>query len=332
MMAGARPGASEADTAESGLKKAAIGVDVGGTKIACGLVDMRGGLVATSRRELASGSAGEPARQIASMAAALMREGSRLGFTTVACGVAVPAAIDRAAGRVIWAPNIQGWENYPLAEVIRAELRVPVYLDHDGPAAVLGEQWAGAARGARDAVYLIVGTGVGAGLILDGRVHRGAHGFAGGIGWFGLEAAAVGNSMYRGKGFLETMAAGPSLARRYAETIGEAPAALAAEDVFAAAGRGDERAVRILREACQYLGLAVANLVSLLNPEIVILGGGIGRNLGPYLPDILEIVRRTAQPQAAAEARLVTAVLGEEAGILGAAREAFAASGVEIHP
>ena len=315
------------------MEDAAIGIDVGGTKIACGLVN-RCGVVLRGLREEIENRGGDglgPAEQIAAAIRSLSADASRQGYKVSACGVAVPAVLERESGRVIWAPNIPGWRDFPLGGMLGARTGLGICLDHDGPAAILGEQWVGAARGAADAVLLIVGTGIGAGYILGGRVQRGARGAAGGVGWWCLEAGAAGEASYRDRGFLETVAAGAGIARAYRRQAGlDDDAGTTAREVFALAAGGDEIARRVLARTCRYLGLAVANLVSALGPEVVVLGGGVGRNLGPYLDRIAEVVGTTAQPQAAAGARLVTAALGDEAGVIGAARFALEELGVAV--
>lgn len=320
----------------------AIGVDVGGTKVACGLVDLKGRVLARNRKaiDISDGDGRCPAEQIAGMIRELADIARVTGNPVVACGIAVPAVVDREAGKVVWAPNIPGWRDFPLGEFLRSKTEIPVCLDHDGPAAVAGEQWVGAARGLSHVVLIIIGTGIGAGLILGGRVYRGSQGIAGGIGWSCLESDAIEAPLYRGKGFLETVAAGPGIAREVRDEIlrgrtslaleisGGDPGAITTEAVLAAAARGDEVAREVLARAVRYIGMATANLVSTFNPEIVVLGGGVGGHLGPYIDDIKHVVEVTAQPQAGAVVRVVTAELGDDAGVIGAAKIAFEESGV----
>lgn len=335
-------GSRLADASGCTASTTAIGVDVGGTKVACGLVDLKGRVLVRNRKaiDLSHGDGKRPAEQIAGMIREIADIAHVAGNPVVTCGVAVPAVVDRQAGKVVWAPNIPGWWDFPLGEFLRSRTGIPVYLDHDGPAAVTGEQWVGAARGLSHVVFIIIGTGIGAGLILGGRVYRGSQGIAGGIGWSCLERDAIDAPLYRGKGFLETVASGPGIAREVREEIlrgktslalemsGGNPGAITAEEVFAAAARGDDVAREVLARAVRYIGMAAANLVSAFNPEIVVLGGGVGRHLGPYLDDIKHVVEVTAQPQAGAVVRVVTAELGDDAGVMGAAKIAFEECGV----
>ena len=302
------------------------GVDVGGTKVAVGLTDLDGRIVA-SRRAMTAGQSGDA---IIQRAVQLLRDAIKQAATTgeqiAAIGVSVPAVVDHTRGVVVWAPNIPGWQQEvavaaPVAEAIRA----PVTLCYDGHAWVTGEWWCGAARGARDVVLVAVGTGIGGGMILDGRLHRGRVGVAGAVGWWtsfggaGLEPAPL----QEGHGWLESLASGPAIARAAGTTT--------AEEALAAARRGEPRAQVAVARAAEVLGAAAANLVSLVDPEVVVFAGGViagGADL--LLPRIREIVAREAQPQVARGVCIVPAELGEDAAWLGAARLAVVEGHKEV--
>ncbi len=336
-MSGSRSDDVDAPGSSAPAPAVAIGVDVGGTKVACGLVDAGGRVLVGEREPIDAGGLDgrRPAEQIAGMIQRLANTARAMGREVAACGVAVPAVVDRKTGRVVWAPNIPGWRDLPLKELLQARTGMRVHVEHDGLAAVAGEQWVGAARGLSHVALVIVGTGIGAGFVLDGRVYRGAGGIAGAVGWSCLESDAVDAPRYRGKGFLETVAAGPGIAREAqsevssgrrslaVEMAGGDVSAITAEVVFRAADRGDEVARDVLARAVRYLGMAASALVSILNPEIVVFGGGVGRQLGPYLDDIRHVIDATAQPEAGAAVRVATAELGDEAGVIGAARIAL---------
>ena len=283
------------------------GVDVGGTKILAGLADGEG-------RVLATASAPTPqttAEEVAARIAALVQEVCANADAPAALGVAVPAVTDAAQRRVLWAPNLVGWQQETsVAETLEGLLGLPTSLHYDGHAWVTGEWWCGAARGADEVVLLAVGTGIGGGVISGGRLHRGRVGVAGAVGWWamGWSEPEEGGAPPR----LEDLASGPALA--------EAAGARNAVAAFAAARRGEMRAVLAVESAARALGIAVANLVSLLDPEVVVLAGGVitgGADL--LLPPIESIVRAEAQPQVAAQVRLVPAACGEDGGWLGAA-------------
>ncbi len=284
-----------------------LAVDLGGTKVAMAVVDAAGRILARRKVPVEKASVTATADQVHALAEELLAD-----RRAAATGVAVPGIYSPAAGTA-WAPNLWGRHEVPLAELLEARLPKPVVIDSDRSAYVLGEQWVGAARGLRNVVFLALGTGIGAGIIAEGRLYRGAAGIAGAVGWFALSPAW--KEIYGQLGCFEAEAAGPALARR----VGAA----SAEVVAARARAGDPAALSAIEETAGWIAMGVANIVSLLNPEIVVLGGGL-MQAGDLL---LETVRRRfldwAQPLAARQVRLETTALGEDAGILGAARLAF---------
>jgi glucokinase len=184
-------------------------------------------------------------------------------------------------------------------------------VESDRNASVLGEAWAGAARGARDAIYLIVGTGIGAGIISGGELVRGAAELSGCAGW--LVAMDCDGRMRP----LEELSAGPAIGRAGAKALGAREAS--AQQVFELAATGNTAAQAVIENAAQNLGIAVANLISLFNPEVVVLGGGVG-TAGPALLDPLRATAlRWAQPLAAKSVRIEASTLGANAPLLGAA-------------
>jgi glucokinase len=177
----------------------------------------------------------------------------------------------------------------------------------------MGEWWRGAARGARNAALVAVGTGIGGGLVIGGRLHEGRVGVAGALGWWVTEWSEAGSGRRSEAGSLEAIASGPAIAGAAGRE-----SALAA---FEAARRGDRRSQTAVGNAAQALGWATANLVSLVDPDIVVLAGGViagGADL--LLPRVREIVRSEAQPQIAHDVPVVAAELGEEAAWLGAGK------------
>ena len=253
-----------------------------------------------------------------------------------AVGVAVPG-IYRAERGTVWAPNIPGWDDYPLraglCQALGADTRV--VIDSDRAAYILGETWRGAARGARDAIYLAVGTGLGAGILVDGCVLRGHADIGGAIGWLALDRPF--REPYAGCGCFESHASGPGLTSVAQALIEESPAysgelrRLGASDLstahlFDAYDRGDDIARRTLDEAIEFWGMAAANLVSLFNPETIIFGGGVFGPAARFLDRIQAEARRWAQPISMQQVRFVASTLGGDAGLYGAARLALGAT------
>jgi glucokinase len=242
-----------------------------------------------------------------------MAERARAPGPVDGVGVSVAAAVDPVKGTVHYAPNIPAWRDFPLGRLLGAALDLPVAVGFDGHLAALGEHWVGAGRGTRNMVLLVIGTGIGAGLILDGALYRGSDNLAGAAGWMVVDPATVELDPSRSKGNLESISSGSALARAACRT---------AEEALAAAQAGDEGAAKAVDRAATSLGFAVAGIVSLLNPELVVLGGGLG-STGAFLERVRQIVSGTAQPTSSRSVRIETALLGPHAGLIGAARALF---------
>lgn len=306
-----------------------IGIDLGGTKVAAALFSASGEILARDDAQLA-GRDGSAVGALVTGAALRLLDASSDAVTAV--GVAVPG-IFRSGSGTVWAPNIPGWDDYPLAEELAGALGgdVPVRIDSDRACGILGESWRGAAQGCRDAVFLVVGTGIGAGILVDGRVLRGHGDIAGAIGWLALSRPY--QPAYVGVGCFEHHASGTGLATvarqrlsaeaGYAGSLRGLNAALAAPHVFAAYEAGDAVATSVLDDAVAYWGMAVANLVSLLNPEIILFGGGVFGPAARFLDRIRAEAARWAQPIAMTQVRLALAALGSEAVLYGAGRLAL---------
>ncbi|MFB3879706.1 MAG: ROK family protein [Armatimonadota bacterium] len=298
----------------AGPRQLIAGVDVGGTKIAAGLSTREGKVIASDRVPTPQAAGHAVLTAIIELLRRLCAEAKADSGDLAAIGVSVPAVTDQARGAVLWAPNIPGWDREtlvagPISEAIGAHTS----LHYDGHAWVAGEWWLGAARGARDVALLAVGTGIGGGLILDGKLHRGRVGVAGAVGWWVPDYTQAGQQRRHREGLLESIASGPAIARAAGQPT--------AEEAFAAARQGDPTARRAIADAASALGAAVASLVSLLDPEVVVLAGGVITGGGDLiLPRVQEIVANEAQPQAAPGVRIVPAALGENAAWLGAAR------------
>ncbi len=295
----------------------ALAVDVGGTKVAVAAV-RRDGTVLRKLSQLTDPRGVQHViEQIVAMSGGLLD-----GEAPVAAGVSVPAVLEHETDLVLWAPNLPGWEDADVKAMLGERLGVPTALEYDGHAAVLGEWWAGKGRGCDSVASIVIGTGIGAGFIADGRLWRGRDRLAGAVGWFPITTP---------DGIVpwETAASGPAIARRARQMIDAGvPTALSgdgltARQVFEAARVGDDLACRVIEEAALYIGLGVAAVISFANPQIMILGGSIGQNAEPILPRIRQIAMEQAQPYAARDLPIVCTKLGEEAGLLGAAYSAF---------
>jgi glucokinase len=364
----------------------ALGLDLGGTKIAAGVVNSRGRLFSNVRFAT-------PAQGVRKDLAALFDaahaavSAAKIPWARIrTIGVGVPGAFDPRA-ETVWAPNLPGWKKVRLRHLLEAALRRPVYVESDRNVQALAEAWLGlgAQRQVRNLVFLTVGTGIGAGLISEGKLISGAHGVSGAAGWMVIDRSW--EPEYGRMGCFEALGAGPAVARlgkkaweqdptslmgalaqrggagfQIQDSKFQKPAArmmprtkdlraprrnspivvqglalhrggavakagsagnITAEVVAAAARRGDKAARRVVEEVGANLGLGVANIVSLLNPEVVVLGGGLAGMGTLLLAPLRKALRQWGQPLARRQVRIVISRLGEEAGILGAARYAL---------
>jgi glucokinase len=291
---------------------AVLAVDLGGTKASFAVIDVDGAVRARTKRPSHEGSVALSYDALAASAADTVRAAGLQWKDVCAAGVVVPGIYNPATGRA-WAPNLWGRDEVALGDELRRHLPVPVVIDSDRSGYVLGEAWRGAARGATDVVFLAVGTGIGAGILSHGRLVRGSGGIAGAVGWFALDPRW--REDYGRMGGFEAEAAGPALARRLG--------AASAEDVAAAARRGDPAARRAVDETVEWLAMGIANLISALNPQVVVLGGGLMQASDLFLEPVRHAVRRWAQPLAVDQCRIEITELGEDAALFGAARLAF---------
>ena len=304
-------------------------IDLGGTKLRAIVANLEGDVRGEEIRP--SGADEGPERVIARMIETLEAAASAAHVAVSqlrAVGVASPGALDLAHGLVFEAPQLPGWDGVPLVEIMSERLGVPVLLENDANGAALGENRFGAGRGTRFMVYLTISTGVGGGIIIDGKVYHGATGAAGELGhmvvWFNGPRCLCGE-----RGCLEAIASGTGLAWRAQELVdrGEAPGLarikrergeLDADEIANAARAGDEDARRLFDEAGLYLGVALANYVNIFNPEMIVLGGGVATGAGDLFLDHAErIMRQLARKEPLKYVRLERATLGDRSGPLG---------------
>lgn len=305
--------------------------DLGGTKCAAAIVDRNGRIADRRVAPVDLSSASAPVAQILKFANELSSQRTPSAVFASAA-VAVPGLARKDA--TVWAPNLPGWKRMPLASRLQRSLRIPVVVESDRNAAVLGESWQGAAKGKSDVIVLIIGTGIGAGILSGGRLVRGAHELAGCAGW--LTVSGNHGRRVAQLGELESLCAGPAISRAAQESLRKGRksilskldrARITAHHVADAARREDRLAVQIFTRAGTFLGYAVANLVSLFNPEIVVIAGGMARAADLYLDSVRHIVSLRAQPLAAQKTKVVVSKLGESVNLLGCASLAWQAVG-----
>ncbi|SNS33363.1 ROK family protein (putative glucokinase) [Geodermatophilus saharensis] len=306
------------------------GVDIGATGMTVGLADLSGSVLAASREavDVADGPdvvLGRVERLVEDLLARLPAPPPLWGI-----GVGVPGPVEFATSRPVAPPIMPGWDGYPVRERLAGRFAAPVWVDNDVNVLALGEVRANpAAAEAGDLLYVKIGTGIGAGLVSGGRVHRGVNGCAGDIGHVAVAEAGAVSCRCGNVGCLEAVAGGAALARearRLAErggspALAEALAArggLTAADVTAAAERGDPAARALLARAGRLVGGTLATLVSFYNPGLVVLGGGVVHAGDQVLAAVRESVYRRSLPLATRMLRIELSALGEAAGLTGA--------------
>jgi glucokinase len=297
-------------------------VDLGGTKVLVGLVDDSGTVADTELRPTPQSGPEAVVEAIADAVEAVARRNRQ---SPERVGVGVPGPLSIREGVVFEPPNLRGWRKVPLREMLERRLQRRVVLENDANAAACGEWWRGAGRGARHVLYVTVSTGIGGGLILEGRIYRGASDTAGEIGHTVVDPNGPVCPCGR-VGHLEGIAAGPAIARwvRGAIAAGRRSALAGlddctAEDVAGAAAAGDGLAREAFARAGRYLGYAVGSMFNLLNPEVVVIGGGVSKVGDLLFAPLVEAAQQTAFEVPFRAARIVPAALGNEVGVVGAA-------------
>jgi glucokinase len=311
-----------------------LGIDIGGTNLVVGSVAEDGSAIHALDSEPTHAEAGASDvidRLVALAKRAIAKTRQELpGVEIAGIGAGAPGPLDTKSGIVLLTPNL-GWVNFPLRQIIEDRLGLPAALDNDANCAVLGEWWVGAARGTRQAIGITIGTGIGGGIILDGRLYHGASDVAGEIGHTTIDTEGrrckCGNY-----GCLEAYASGPNIAVRAVEAI-EAGAEsrlpgyvqgdlhqITAQTVYEAAQAGDELALEVVNDTARFLGAGIANLLNVFNPEVVVICGGVtlaGDHL--FIPLRREVARRAFKPAVNA-CHIVPCELVGTAGVYGAAK------------
>jgi glucokinase len=310
-------------------KKFRIGVDIGGTNIKIAIVDLKGHIVYSNSVPTRAEMGYEyTVENIKTTIKECLKESRNSIESVIGIGFGLPGQIDSEKGIVKLLPNIPGWVNVPLASIIEKEFNVPVKIDNDVRVATLGELNFGAGKGCKNLVCITVGTGVGSGIVVNGQLVRGASMAAGEIGHLivernGGELCGCGNT-----GCLEAYASGPSIVKmayeyimggkstKYKELAVNGP--ITPYMVYEAAKQGDAVSKRIFLIVGEYLGIALASVVNLLNPEKIIIGGGVGQAGDLLFDAIRETIKKRALGVSADAVEIVPADLGENAGVIGA--------------
>jgi len=312
-----------------------LAIDLGGTKIRTAIISDKGQIIAkkdylTLADEGLEAVTGRMLSGIDHLLGLRNMDSSQLHSISVAAA----GAIDSEKGLVTSSPNLPGWRDVPLRDIVRNKYGVDTFLINDASAAALGEQQFGAGRGVNNFVLLTVGTGIGGGIIIGGKLYNGASGSAGEIGHMTIDVDGP-KCNCGSTGCLETLASGTAMAREaikrikqgkkssLTEIVGGEIDNITAEKVSVAARGGDPLALEVISEAANYLGIGMVNLVNIFNPEMIIVGGGVAKMGDLLLDSARRVVRERAFKLSAQAVRIVRAQLGDDSGLLGAAAFAF---------
>ena len=301
-------------------KKRIFAADLGGTHLRAAIVDQKGRIQSRFKQNTPQG------RDPNAIVDAIVRAIGECGRAEIsAVSLAIPGTV--AEGVVVKAPNLPCLDGFRLGAALSNRLDLPVTVENDANAAAVGEMWRGAAVGCKTIVCLTLGTGVGGGIILDGKLWRGVDGAAAEIGHmcvdpFGGVACPCGS-----RGCLEVFASATAIVRmtreaspRYPDSILQGREDLTAALIFEAGQQGDELALEIFRRMGVYLGIGLANLINILNPEMIVIGGGVVNGWALFEKHMHQQVEERAFPLLAARVKIVRAKCGDDAGLLGAAR------------
>lgn len=306
-----------------------IGVDLGGTDIKVAVVDCEGNVlyfdcVPTEAHK----GYGHTINNIIKAINNILQKNNLDISQIEGVGIGCPGQVDPQSGLVKFLPNIPGWINIELAEILEKELQIKAGVDNDVRCAALGEHRFGAGKGCDNLVCITVGTGIGSGIILNGELIRGANSSAGEIGHMVLRDTGGNFCGCGSTGCFETLASGPSIVEmaekyimggkssKFRELAGDDP--ITPEIVARAAGFGDEVAKAIYKTAGYWIGIALTNVVNLLNPEIIIIGGGVAKSGNLLLDPVRKTVEERALKTATENLQIVEAQLGNNAGVIGA--------------
>src|SRR5215204_4656503 len=299
-------------------------VDLGGTHLRVALVDDTGRILQQLKQETPKGDSAESI--IDALASAAESWGSNQS-SIVAASIVVPGAVDSGKAVVLQAPNLPSLVNFALKAELERRLGWSVFLENDANAAAVGEMWMGAARGCRDVISVTLGTGVGGGVILDGKLWRGSHGSAGEIGHTTVDPFSGLKCKCGNTGCLELFASATAIVRMTRESLSSFPESsliseeLTAEKVYEAGSAGDELALAVFKRFGMYLGIGLANLINLIDPQIIVIAGGAVNGWDLFAEEMYrQVDERAFRTTAQQQVKIARAECGDNAGLLGAAR------------
>ena len=304
---------------------AIIGVDMGGTHIVGALADLGGNILQKASLPSSSGEGQKDGlEQLIKVIQHLLSNPRLEDQELRGIGIGAPSITLHQEGIVVWAASL-GWKDLPLKKILEDRFQVPVFVENDVNLAALGESWYGTGKDIDDLVCVSIGTGIGAGIVIGGKLYRGYSEAAGEAGYLVPDSSYLGKH-YEQFGCIETLSAGPGIVRRalaaierdgdtlLRELVGGDLKALTAEKVFEAARSGDLLAQEVVDETVDYLSIIVANVAAILNPELIVLGGGIARSADL----LIEPIRQRVEGVVPVMPLIKASELGENAAVMGA--------------
>jgi glucokinase len=307
------------------MQKVFLAADLGGTNLRMAVVDASGRVVYRNRR--GTPSSGDQEDIISAIHSSIDECRRELDgdFEFAAFGAAVPAIVNSTEGIIHRSPNLPELNDLHFVRRFTEELRIPVVLENDANSAAVGERWKGASQGVRNSIHVTLGTGVGGGIIIDGELVRGVDGTAGEIGHIAVEPEGYPCGC-GSRGCVEQYSSASAIVRLAKELMSEFPETslrsnleLTPLDVYTAGVEGDRLSLEVFRLFGTYLGITLGGLVNVLNPEVIVFGGGASAGWGLFIEHLTAEIKRRAFPHPAERVRLVRSELGDDAGILGAA-------------
>ena len=312
-------------------RRPVLTVDLGGTKIASAVIDAGSEVLASDHRLTRADEGVEAViGRIFEVVESLLKESNPGPSRPDSISIAAAGAIDSVKGIVTLSPNLPGWCNIPLRDQVAERFGMDTFLVNDASAAALAEHRLGAGRGMDNLIYITVSTGIGGGIVMGGQLYLGSSGAAGEIGHMVIDSG--GPECYCGlSGCLEVLASGTAIARQAKKRLRDGQNstltnlvagnidAITAREVSQAAQGGDRLAAEVVAQAAKYLGIGMAGVVNIFNPDIIVFGGGVSK-MGDFLLDpVRRLVREKAFSISAQAVKIVTAELGDDVGLLGAA-------------
>lgn len=302
-----------------------LGVDIGGTKVLVALSDLEGNIIYQERFDTAAYLHNGFLNKLQILVSDMLSKCKLASNRILGMGIGVPGITDNDSGVVIDAPSL-GWKNFPLKQKAMELFDFPVVIDNDVNVSALGEQWLGAAKHQDNIILIAIGTGVGSGIVINGKLYRGASWGAGEIGYMVTDTKQSRKQNrkppYKGYGYLESQIGGAAIKQRVSQELlkmkthplNSEKENLSVAQIFALAMKGDELCEKVVLEAIEHLSLAIVNAIILLNPDVVILGGGISKSGDWFLP----IIQRTVKQFVPFGADIRLTELSERSGVIGA--------------